>query len=173
VIDLAVEELDADGDAVVLGDFLDAVETGDGVFGALFVGHAIAVAGKSDHVGHASLGGEWNVFAKAFLKFGVIFGAVHGAANLAAAGVTHGADQAVAYGDFEVVGIEQVDGLQTNLGGVGTELVERNLLITPAGDGLADIALAFDRPAFLGPGDGWERSHGGSRENTLEHVAAR
>jgi len=32
VVDLAVEELDADVDAVVLGDFLDAVETGDGIF---------------------------------------------------------------------------------------------------------------------------------------------
>src|SRR5690242_6101779 len=48
MVDLAVEELEADGDAVILGDFLDAVETGDGVFSALFVGHASAVAGKSD-----------------------------------------------------------------------------------------------------------------------------
>src|SRR6202158_5472078 len=134
VVDLAVEELDADGDAVVLGDFLDAVETGDGVFGALFVGHPIAVAGESNHVGHAGLGGEGNVFAKTFLKLGVVFDAVHGAANFAAAGVTHAADETIASGDFEFVGIEQVDGPQTDLCGVGTKLVEWNLLVTPAGD---------------------------------------
>src|SRR5467141_88433 len=110
VVALAVEELDADGDAVVLGDFLDAVETGDGVLGALFVGNAIATAGKGNHVGHSGFGGERNVFAKTFLKFGVVFDAVHGAANFAAAGVTHAADQAIARGDFEFVGIEQVDG---------------------------------------------------------------
>src|SRR3979490_686259 len=57
VVDLAVEELDADGDAVVLGDFFDAVEAGDGVFGALFVGHASAIAGESDDVRHACFGG--------------------------------------------------------------------------------------------------------------------
>jgi len=51
-------------DAVVLGDFLDAVETGDGIFGALLVGHAFAIAGKSDDGGDAGLGGERNVFAE-------------------------------------------------------------------------------------------------------------
>jgi len=40
---------------VVLGDFLNAVEAGDGVLGALVVGHAIAIAGKSDDVGDADL----------------------------------------------------------------------------------------------------------------------
>src|SRR5467141_1253451 len=143
VVDLAVEELDADGDAVVLGDFLDAVETGDGVLGALFVGNAIATAGKGNHVGHSGFGGERNVFAKTFLNFGVVFDAVHGAANFAAAGVTHAAHQAIARGDFEFVGIEQVDGLQTDFCGVGTKLVEWNFLVTPAGNGLADITLAL------------------------------
>src|SRR5256884_201848 len=162
VVDLAIEELDADGDAVVLGDFLDAVETGDGVLGALFVGHAIAIAGKSDDVGDAGLGGERNVFAETFLELGVIFDAVHGAANFAAATVTHAADQAIARGHFEFVGIEEVDSLQTDLGGVGAELVERNFLVTPAGNGLADIALALLRSVFLGPGNGRARNHGDS-----------
>src|ERR1700694_4136677 len=173
VVDLAVEELDADGDAVVLGDFLDAVKTGDGVLGALFVGHAIAVAGESNDVGDAGLRGERNVFAKTVLQFGVVFDAVHGADNFAAAGVTHAADETIAGGDFEFVGIEQVDGLQTDLCGVGTKFVERNFLVTPAGNGLANIALALYRSAVLRPRDGWDRSHRGSRENTLEHVAAR
>jgi hypothetical protein len=143
VVDLAVEELDADRDAVVLGDFLDAVETGNSVLGAFVVGHAFAIAGKSDDVGDAGLGGERNVFAETFLDLGVIFDAVHGAANFAAATVTHAADQAIPRGHFEFVGIEEVDALQTDLGGIGAELVEGNFLITPAGNGLADIALAL------------------------------
>ena len=134
---------------MLLGDFLDAVETGDGIFGALFVGHSIAVTGERDHIGHAGFGGERNVFAETFLKLGVIFQAVHGAANFATATVTHAADQAITRGHFELVGLEQVDALQTNLGGVSTELVERNLLVTPAGNGLADIAFAFYRSSFL------------------------
>src|ERR1700674_781103 len=143
VVDLAIEQLDADGDAVVLGDFLDAVETGNSVLGAFVVGHAIAIAGKSDDVGDAGLGGERNVFAETFLELGVVFDAVHGAANFAAATVTHAADQAIARGHFEFVGIEEVDGLQTDLSGVGAELFERNFLVTPAGNGLADIPLAL------------------------------
>src|SRR5258708_26284016 len=149
VVELAVEELHADGDAVVFGDFFDAIEADDGVLGAFFVGHAAAISGERDDVGDAGFGGERNVFAEAFFNFGVIFGAVHGADNFASAGVTHAADQAIARGYIEFVGIQQVDGLQTDLGGVGTKLVERNLLVTPAGNGLADIAFALDRNAVL------------------------
>jgi len=57
MIDFAVEKFHADGDAVIFGDFFDAVEAADRVLGALFVGHAIAVAGKSDDVGDAGFGG--------------------------------------------------------------------------------------------------------------------
>jgi len=67
----------------------------------------------------------------------------------AAAGVTHAAHQAVARGDFEFVGIEQVDGLQTYLYGVRTKFVERNFLVTPAGKrtgGYCPCALAERYP---------------------------
>jgi len=40
-------------------------------------------------------------------------------------------------------GLRRSDALQTDLGGIGAELVEGNFLITPAGNGLADIALAL------------------------------
>ena len=172
MVHFAVEELDADGDAVVLGDFLDAIQACDGVLGALFVGHALAIAGKSDDVDHAGLGGERDVFAKAFFDPGVIFKAIHGAFDFAPAGVTHRANQAIARGDFEFVGIEQVDALQTDLSGIGAKLVERNFLITPARNRLADIALAFGRGGVLRPRGGRERDQSGTGENTREHVAA-
>src|SRR5260370_7616276 len=172
MVDLAVQKLDADGDAVVFGDLFDAVEAGDGVPGALFIGHAGAVAGESDDVGDAGLGSQRNVLAKTFFNSGVVFDAVHGAANFTALRVTHAADQAVARGDFEFFGIQQVNALQADLGGVGAKLFERNFLIAPAGNRLADIALAVDRSHFRRPGHGWERSHSSSSENTLGHVAA-
>ena len=108
VVDLAVEELEADGDAVILGDFLDAVEAGDGVFGALLVGHSTAVAGKSDDVGDAGLGGKGNIFAKAFFNSGVILDTVHGAGDFATAGISHAADETVVRGHLKFVRTQQV-----------------------------------------------------------------
>src|SRR5258708_4010417 len=133
VVDFTVEQLDADGDAVVLGDFFDTIEAGNGVLGAFFVGHTFAVAGESDDVGHAGLGGERNVFAKTFFDSGVIFEAIHGAFDLTPAGVTHAADQIISPGNFKFVRIQEVDGFQTDLGAVGAKLVEPDFLIAPAG----------------------------------------
>src|SRR5260370_751906 len=112
------------------------------------------------------------VKSKAFFDPGVIFKAVHGRFGFTAARITHRANQAIARGDFEFVGIEQVDSLQTDFSGVGTKLVERNFLITPARNRLPDIAFAFDRGRSLRPRGRGERGQSGARENTLEHVAA-
>src|SRR5881628_967670 len=112
---------------------------------------------EGDDVGDAGLGGQGNVFAKTFLDPGVVFRAVHGAFDFAAAGVTHAADQAIARGYLKFVGIEQIDALQTDLSGVGAKFVERNFLITPAGNGLADISFAFDRGRSLRPRGRGER----------------
>jgi len=59
------------------------------------------------------------------------------------------------------------------LSGAGAELVERNIAITPTGDGLTNAAFAFDGSVLLRPGDGRERSDGGAGENGLENSAAR
>jgi hypothetical protein len=123
VIDFAVEKLHANCDAVVLGDFFNAIQTRDGVFRAFVVGHAVAVSGEGDDVRNAGFGGERNEFAKAFFNSGVIFDAVHGAGNFAATGVGHAADEAISARHVVFLWIEKVDALQTDLSSVGAELV--------------------------------------------------
>ena len=63
--------------------------------------------------------------------------------NFAAMGVTHGADQAVAAGDFVLFGLEEIDAFEADLCGVGAEVVEGDFLIAPAGDGLVDVVAAW------------------------------
>src|SRR5262249_9229044 len=64
VVDFAVEKFEADVDAVVLGDFLELVESHDAILDAFGVGHTVAIAGKGDDVGNARFGGERNIFAE-------------------------------------------------------------------------------------------------------------
>ena len=90
-----------------------------------------------------------NIFAEPFLDLGVVFHPVHGVGNVPAARVTHAAHQSVAPRHFEFVGIEQVDSLQADLCGVGAELVERSVLVTPAGNRLLDPAFARHRGGGL------------------------
>src|ERR1035441_1543867 len=53
VVDLAVEVLHADGDALNLGVGLYFIEEGHAVGGAFGIGHAFAVAAEGDDVGHS------------------------------------------------------------------------------------------------------------------------
>src|ERR1035438_648254 len=52
VVDLAVEVLHADGDALDLGVGLNLVQKGHAVGGAFGIGHAFAIAAEGDDVGH-------------------------------------------------------------------------------------------------------------------------
>jgi hypothetical protein len=61
VVDLAVEQLNANGHAVILGDALHAVECRHRVRDCLGVGSATPVAEERDYVRHASLCRERNV----------------------------------------------------------------------------------------------------------------
>ena len=63
MIHLAVEQFQADDNAVVLGNLLDPIESHDRILGTLFVRHAGAVSGERDHVRHSRLGCQRNVLA--------------------------------------------------------------------------------------------------------------
>jgi hypothetical protein len=160
MVDLAVEKFDADRHSMVLGNFFDTIQTDDRVFGAFSIGQPLAIAGKSDDVGNASFGGDRNEFAKGFFDFCVIFNAIHGLVDLAATGVAHAANQAMPPGHVELVGIEQVDGFQAQLGTLGAQFIEWDLLVTPAGYGLSDAALARDGSVLLSEKCGGNGSHG-------------
>src|SRR5262249_54438219 len=151
-------------DAVVLGDFLQLVEAGDAVFGAFGIGHTVAVAGKSDDVRNAGFGGERNVFAEVFFDLGVIFDAVERVRDVAAAGIAHAADETVAARHFPFGDFEKIHGLEANVRGVFTELLERNLFIAPARNGLFDVGFADYGLIGLRPCGGGKGGHSGSGE---------
>src|SRR2546423_521881 len=103
VIDFAVEQLEADVDAVIFGDFLEAIEASNGVFSALFVRHARAISRKRDDVGHAGFSGDGDIFAKSFFDLGLIFDAVLSMRNISTSRVAHAANQAIAPRDFPLI----------------------------------------------------------------------
>ena len=145
VVALAVEELHADGDAVVFGDGFDSLEADDGVAGALFVGHAFAVAGEGDDVGDFGLGGEGDVFAEAGFDVGVVLDSVETFFfNFAAVRRSPWRCRRGRSGrGFRITGLEEIDAFEADLCGVGAEVVERDFLIAPAGDGLVDVVAAW------------------------------
>src|ERR1700733_5817809 len=136
VVDLAVEQLEADGNAVGFGDGFEAVEAGNGVARAVFVGHATATSCKGDDVGDAGFGGDGDVFAEGGFDGVVVLEAIERVGDGSAAGVAHGADEAVAVGDFVLVDFEQVDAFEAERGGPLAELVDRDVFVAPATDGL-------------------------------------
>src|SRR5271165_3772513 len=140
VVHLAVEQLQTNGDVVVFGDLLHAIQTNHGVARALFIRHALAVSREGDDVGHASLRSQRDVFAEGGLDRGVILDAVHRLGDGAASGIAHGADKAVAAGDLPLIDFEVVYAFQADFRPYRTELIDGHLFVAPAAGGLLDPA---------------------------------
>src|SRR5271165_1084628 len=143
VVHLAVEQLQTDGDVVVFGDLLHAIQANYGVARALFIRHALAVSREGDDVGHAGLRGQRDVLAEGRLDRGVILDAVHRLGDGAAPGIAHGADKAVAAGDLPLIDFEEVDAFQADFRANRTELIDGHLLVAPAASGLLDAAVRY------------------------------
>src|SRR3984957_15766359 len=145
MIDLAVQQFDDDGDAVVFADLFYAIEADDRVLRPFGVGHAIAIAGKRDDVGDARFGRQRNVLAEVFFDLRVIFDAIQRVGDVAATGVTHGADQPILPRRVPLFHGKQVDRFASDLGGIFAELIKRNVFVAPAGHRLLDVPLAWNR----------------------------
>jgi hypothetical protein len=76
VIDLAVQELEADGDSVLLGEALDPVQSDHAVLQAFLIGQPAPVSRKGDDVRDARGGGARDVFAQLALDLLVVIFAV-------------------------------------------------------------------------------------------------
>ena len=126
VVDLAVQQLDADRDAVILGDLLDAVEAGDAVGGRLLVAHAAPVAEERDDVGHLHRRGARDRRARSSDDRVVVGRDVQAVADRAAAGVAHRADEAVLARDRPVRLLEQIDRGQPHVRDRAAELGQRD-----------------------------------------------
>ena len=141
VVHLAVEQLQADGDVVVLGDLFYPIEAKHGIARALVVRHALAVSGESDDVGNAGLRRQRNVLAKSRLDGGVILNAIHRLGDGAASGIAHGADQAVFAGNLPLIDFEKIYAFQADFRPYRTELFDGHILVAPAAGRLLDSAV--------------------------------
>jgi len=113
------------------------------------------------------------VCEKPLQAWGVIPTPVHGGGS-PAAGVPMAQNQTINEPGTSHSSIPRRSWLEANLGGVGAERVERNLMIAPAREGLADITLALygeclSFSAMRGQGSG---SHSAPEEERFDDVAA-
>ena len=87
VIHLAIQQFHADGDAVILGNFLDSIQSNDGILRPLLIGETGAITGERDHIRNAGFGRQRDIFAKSIFDGSVIFEAIQALGNLSAAGI--------------------------------------------------------------------------------------
>jgi hypothetical protein len=110
-------------------------------FNPAIVLRAPSIAGEGDHVGHIRLRGKWDVFAECGFDGGMVLRAVHRLLDLAAAGVAHGAAQAILRGDGILIHFEEIDAYEAERFCVGAEFRQGPFGIAPAADGLMDPAI--------------------------------
>ena len=126
---------------MIFGDFLDAVKSGDRIASAFVIRHAGAITRKCDDVGHAGLGRERDIGAERLLDGGVIFYTIKCLADFSATSVAHGANQAIAVGEFVLLRLKQVDSAKADLSRIFRELFQGNMRVAPLADRLVDATL--------------------------------
>ena len=139
VVDFAVEEFQADRDAGVLSDLLDAIEPEDAIVAAFVVGQAAAVAGEGNHVGQFRGRRLGDVLAHVFFQLLVVLLAIPRDWDGAGAG-DHGWNQAVFLSDRPILLVDQVDAAEADLGALPAEIVHRDFGVAPARGGLFETA---------------------------------
>src|SRR5262249_46992022 len=88
-------------------------------------------------------GRKLDVRSQLFFDPLVILLAIESVGNRGAA--NDGTSEAGLLDDLEFVGVEQLDGLVTDLGSIASELVQWNFAIAPAADRLFDITFGLSR----------------------------
>ena len=139
VIDLAVQQLQAERHTVLLGQWRQSLEAGDAVREAFPVGHAAAVAAEAHDVRHLRRRGERNHALAVGHELVVLVGTVESHGDAAEA-VGHGAHHSVLRGHPPVLLIEQVDRLVPDRLRALAEVVEGNLAVAPARNGVVQPA---------------------------------
>ena len=122
VIDLAVEQLQTDRDAVIFGSLFDAVEGIGAVGGRLLVGHPAAVAEEGNEVGHLVRRRERDPALEALDDLCVVRLDVEAVGNRAAESRAHRAGQPVFTGDRPLGFGEQIHGREAHIGNRAAEV---------------------------------------------------
>ncbi len=136
-----------DGDALVLGVRLHLVQELDAVVGAFLIGHAAAIAGEGDEVGHLIGRTLVDRGAERGVELRVVLAPVERVGNRAAgAQRVHRRDEAVLLQDWPVGRANQVEPADAELRGFAAGIVERHATGKyPACDALLDAALSLHR----------------------------
>ena len=145
VVHLAVEQLHANGDAVIFSDLFHAIRSDDRVAGAFLIGHTLPVSRKSNHVRHSRLCSQRDVFSECCLNHGMVLYPVQAVRDVASARISHTADQAIPARHLILLRLEQIDGLQADPGRISAKFVQRYLRIAPFADRLVNTPLALNR----------------------------
>lgn len=157
VIHFAVEKLHANGDAPILRVRFDAIQKSDAVIGAFRIGHAPAVAGKSDQIGDSRGRAFIDGCMRGLFQTVMIFLAIERVRDCAAgAGRIHGGDQTVFLEGRPIGGADQIEALATQAGGLPAHVFEGHVgRKNTLGHALLEPALAHHRGRRLrGRGDG-------------------
>src|SRR5947208_1509747 len=138
VIDLAVQELEADRDALLFRLRLDRVEPHHTVVDRLPIALAAPVAEHRDHIRNAVARGQGNGLLQLPQQHRVVRSIVETRRNeVAARGrIAHGAHEARLAHRVPVLGAQQIDRGEPHAAGRASELGQGDLAIGPARDGL-------------------------------------
>src|ERR1039457_663959 len=156
VVDLAVEQFHADGDAFVFGELLHAVQADDAVVEALRVRLAAPVARERNYVGYLGGRGPRDVFLHLAHQSIMVFLAVKAIADGAGAG-RHGRNQPVLLHGGPLLVVDQIDTLEADARPFASQVVEADLAVAPARRGLLQAALQRGRLGAQG-GQGSRRA---------------
>jgi hypothetical protein len=142
VIDRAVEQLEADRHALVLGMGLDPVAQSDTVIRPFRVTHAAPAAGKGDQVRTAAGRAFIERRVHGFLDGVVIGPVIEAVGDRYAAGWGHGRDQPVFVERRPVASRDQVEAIQAQARGFAAHIFERHPRPKhPRGDLLAEASF--------------------------------
>lgn len=141
----AVEEFHAEGDFQLFGEGQDAFQASGAILQTRFVVEAIAVTGETNEAFEAGGGGFFQPLFIYLRKLVMMFKAVKGPGNATDAihqgKADHGTGEAVLFDGGEIFRIEKVNGGQAHLLDGAAEVVERDLIVAPAADGVMDAAF--------------------------------
>ena len=146
MVDLAVQHLEADRHAGVLGRLLDPVQADDAVVQALLEVHAAPVAEERDDVGDAGLGRLGDAGFQALDDGVVVLGVVEAVGDRPAPRIGHRAEEAVRLQRVPFVFLQEVDGGQPHVLHRGGEVGKRDLLVAPPRHRLLQPALGHHAP---------------------------
>ena len=142
MIALAVEQLQADLNPMILRNLLYAVQPSNRVARALFIRDSASVPRERDYIRYACLRGPRDVYTKCLFNRGMILHTIESLPDFPTARVSHGTNQSITPRNFIRVRLQQVNAAQPDFRSVLAQFFERNVRVTPLTDGLMNPSLA-------------------------------